>query len=1477
MQHRASVPLVEWGLALGVAVWIGLRDAARSAEAPSARTLSARAVRQLRETTNGHQEHALKLLYSRRYSGALDEALKEVQDKLALERKTWGNVNQGVADSLTLLALVQEARALRHSEPPRAEVAAARRARHEEMAVKTKLYGEANWRVTDARRALAHFERQLVLTYEERQLLEDASRFEYEADWQEHRANYREAVAAHRKSIDVGRRILRLESLDESFRLEQQDEINSALIAIEYMQGNLGRSDALLVKALEIRKTLLGEKHPDYAVALTNLARFHLFRGDYAEAEKLLQQALEIRREENKKTPPDYLQVVTSHGRLYSPLYAYARQLNSLGGFYCRTGDYTRAEPLIRQANDIFTKGVGKLAPAYVSGLIRMGELDDRRVDWIQADFDRHFFLSRAGILDMLGHWHADQGDYVQAEKHLIEAQHLRQMMKGQNHPDYAESLIDLGSLYTIKGEYERAEPLLRQAADIIGEKQGKAHPRYATCLNRVAVLLLAKGEYPQAGEHLRAAVRILEGACGKGDPAYGRSLVELGRWYATQGEYGEAEQHVTHGAAVIREVLGDEHAFYAESLYTLGGLRRVKSDYAEADKLIGQGIRVVDKKFGKKHRRYADGLHARAQLVLEQGDYSQAEEFESEALAIRAEVLGKAHPAYANSLDALGRIYCARGDYRRAEETIRHAMQIRQNQLGKAHPDYAASQHSLGHLFLWTGDLAQAELLLRPALESFRKLSAKGEWYLSVRNELGVLHQAHGDYDRAAAIVQETLEIWKQTLGEDNPRYALGLNNLGMLYLHVDALSRAEQVFGKALQVFKIKWGEHHPEYARALHNLASVYRARGELDRAEPLMIQASAIREQQLGKAHLHYAASLTDLGWLKYQQGDGSAAETLLREALQIHERHLELALTSQAERPQLATLRHLRRELDSYLSLTRQAGLTPAGVYAKVLLWKGTVFARQRRLRSEWPVMDAETAQRYENHRKVCGQLASLFLDVPESGEHENWKRRVRALNDRKEKLERELAQQSSLVRGEGTLEAPAPSKVQAALPPASALVDLLEYTYYRPPARGETKFKRERQVAAFVVRPEGAIVLVDLGPWEPIAVAIKEWRTDYADPARMEGLPAVAPATKLRRLLWEPLAKHLRGVQTVLVSADGILAGFPFAALPASDGVSFLIEELAIAVIPVPSLLATLREQPEDGTDKARSDDSLLLMGDVAFASPTKDVRLESETGTATVPARRRQLFEFRPLPETAREVEAVAVVFQKSHASGRVSRLCRGEATKGAFQTRAPGQRFIHLATHGFFAPAAIRSALAGDADAVVGLHPGLLTGLAMAGSNAGSDASVDSLAIAENGILTGLEAAALDLRNTELVVLSACETGLGQVAGGEGLLGLQRAFQVSGARTVVASLWKVDDAATRRLMIRFYQNLWQSKKPMTKLEALRQAQLWMLREGVDEGLARGVIEKPVDQKKFQQAQPEGKRALPFFWAGFVLSGDWR
>jgi CHAT domain-containing protein len=352
-----------------------------------------------------------------------------------------------------------------------------------------------------------------------------------------------------------------------------------------------------------------------------------------------------------------------------------------------------------------------------------------------------------------------------------------------------------------------------------------------------------------------------------------------------------------------------------------------------------------------------------------------------------------------------------------------------------------------------------------------------------------------------------------------------------------------------------------------------------------------------------------------------------------------------------------------------------------------------------------------------------------------------------------------------------------------------------------------------------------------------VEAAIASWRRQI-----QRGGGEVAPEL-LRRRLWDPLGAEVHGAGVVLLAPDGPLCELPFAALPGSRPGTYLIEDVALALAPAPLLVVDRRRSMTEmlaGRDSPLYSvgplpavlETPLLVGGVDYGGPGGD----------DLPA----------LPATAREVGTIRRLFGAVHPGAQAELLTGKGATVAAVREKMVCHPWLHLATHGFYAP--LRSAVERDA-------PELRSGLVLAGGRSGR--------------LTALEVSGLNLTRADLVVLSACETGLGQTERGEGVLGLQRAFLLAGARGVVASLWEVPDEATEALMTRLYANLWQRKR--TRLEALRDAQLWLLKEGrrhpeVVRGLARRGAAR-------EDATPlaRGDRLPPLYWAAFVLSGDWR
>jgi CHAT domain-containing protein len=369
--------------------------------------------------------------------------------------------------------------------------------------------------------------------------------------------------------------------------------------------------------------------------------------------------------------------------------------------------------------------------------------------------------------------------------------------------------------------------------------------------------------------------------------------------------------------------------------------------------------------------------------------------------------------------------------------------------------------------------------------------------------------------------------------------------------------------------------------------------------------------------------------------------------------------------------------------------------------------------------------------------------------------------------------------------------------------------------------------------------------------------------------------PSETPDRALRRLVWDQIEPLLPNVKTVILIPDGSLTRVPWYAMPGKSPGSYLIHDYAIAVAAHGQQLCGLLSQAPNPVGR------LLVVGAIDYDSPPAAEPTVDETANSP---QRRALRRpgSRPWPSlsgTAGEAEVIAGLW--GHL-GRVTPLSGTGATEAALAREMPMSKYIHIATHGFFADAEFPSAfqtetnddrlllggvaMRGARSTVAERNPFLLSGLVLAGANLPQKTDAWGAATGDDGILTAEEMVDLDLSGTDLVVLSACETGLGMVAGNEGVFGLQRAFHLAGARTVVASLWKVPDAATQELMKSFYENMWKKNQP--KLEALRQAQLMMLNKEIDNGDAGSGLER---------IGPPGSRATPtWVWAAWSLSGDW-
>jgi CHAT domain-containing protein len=436
-------------------------------------------------------------------------------------------------------------------------------------------------------------------------------------------------------------------------------------------------------------------------------------------------------------------------------------------------------------------------------------------------------------------------------------------------------------------------------------------------------------------------------------------------------------------------------------------------------------------------------------------------------------------------------------------------------------------------------------------------------------------------------------------------------------------------------------------------------------------------------------------------------------------------------------------------------------------------------------------------------------------------------------------------------------------------------VDLIRYTYFEqdPEKPGKNGGKRTPSYVAFVVCKGQPVARVELGETKPIEEAWAAWHKAIVGDTADEKTERAAAAAFAKRV-WQPIRKALPAdCKTVYLTPDGVLSQVPWGALPGKKADTLLLEEHTICLVPHgPWLLERLTDKASGGRQPAGN--TLLAYGGVDYQ---KEVQAIVKGDDVRGPLLGKKRVVWKDLPGTAREEEQIVALAEKALKNKPIARAGRAASTAQLMED-LPKARYAHIATHGFFADPEFRSALHVDPKLFEyrgfgerrggARSPLVLSGLVLAGANRqGDDAAPD------RGIITAEGLIGLRMEGLELAVLSACETGLGESGGGEGVYGLQRAFHVAGCKNVIASLWKVDDAATQSLMTLLYRNLWEKK--LDPAEALRQAQLTLYRNpaAVEVAKKRGA---DFTESDLPEVKPDAKRkhSPTAHWAAFTFSG---
>jgi CHAT domain-containing protein/Tfp pilus assembly protein PilF len=920
--------------------------------------------------------------------------------------------------------------------------------------------------------------------------------------------------------------------------------------------------------------------------------------------------------------------------------------------------------------------------------------------------------------------------------------------------------------------------------------------------------------------------------------------LAEFLRLYRA-GKYDEALPLAERALEIREKALGPDHPDIARSLNNLAILYHHKGDHAKAELLYQRGLAIWEEALGPDHPELAPNLNNLGALYFDKGDYAKAEPLYQRALAIREKALGPDHPGVAGSLNELAILYGDKGDYAKAEPLHQRALAIWEKALGPDHPRVAISLLNLANVYYLKGDYAKAEPLYQRALAIKEKTFGPEHPDVALTlNNLAALYYDKGDYAKAEPLDQRALAIRKKTLGPEHPDVAQSLNHLANLYYAKGDYAKAQPLCQRALAIGEKTLGPEHPNVALSLNSLAYLYYAKADYAQAEPLFLRTLAIWEKALGPDHPYVARSLNGLAILYAAKGDVAQAVMFQSRASKVSERNIALNLATGSERQKLAYLATLSAQADQTISLHLHAA--PNDPTARSL---ATTTILQRKGRALDAMSDSLSALRrrfnpqdqalLDQLTDARSQLARLVLGGPQRTTPEQHQSRIKTLEEQVEKLEAVISQRSDEFRVQSqpiTIEA-----VQSAIPANTAVIEFFSYRPFNAKYTKPAEAYGQPRYVAHVLRRQGASQWVELGEAKEIDDAIAALRKALYDPKRRD---VKRLARSLDKKVFQPVRALLGEATQLLISPDGALNLTPFAAL-VDEGGRYLVHRYSFSYLTSGRDLLRLQVLRE-------SKGGPLIVADPAFGEMVSTDEAGSRglglpkasEQSATTQTELARLY-FRPLSGTADEARALKTILPQAKA------LTGEQATEKALkQSSAPS--ILHIATHGFFLkdleamPADTRGlGLLGEGPTTMAAtarleNPLLRSGLALAGANQHKSGDDD-------GVLTAMEAAALDLWGTKLVVLSACNTGVGEVKNGDGVYGLRRALVLAGAETQVMSLWPVSDQGTRELMVEYYNGL---KAGKGRSEALRQVQLRM------------------------QADP--RRQHPYYWASFIVSGEW-
>jgi len=1103
-----------------------------------------------------------------------------------------------------------------------------------------------------------------------------------------------------------------------------------------------------------------------------------------------------------------------------------AQLLTNIGLCYHGLSQWANAEGAYARASSVL-ESLRSNGPEYVTllnaravNLQRMGQKAEAEKLYAAGE-NIQDPVGSAAVFSNKASLSAGRGDYKNAEQHYRIALSRLDKTNPDHRHLYTEILYNLAVLCDDLSNELEAEKLLSEAESLLPEKDKEAGLAMRIKIARANIY----SEHGRFSDALLLFNKVLSADASAGIKPSRQSAKAIGGIALTFYKKGDIQKSDSTFQTLVDlykrgDLASDE--VYPSVLNNFAAVKQTKGEYSVARKFLREAADFLRRSSGVHNIGYARALENLGYIDLDIGAATIAKTEIDSALLLYEALLGNQSLAYGLALVSKGKYHQSAGEYTQAEPCFKKAFQLIVSVKDAPEETWVKVTNAMAVFYQTMGNYEKAEPLFREMLSRIEKTIGKNSAeYSTTLQNLATLNQLQDKLEIAGPLLEEALGIDKKVFGDQHPKYIIALRNLAAVYQKSGKKDNARILLELALVTTRGTFGENHPSYATTLSNLGALYQDLGNMKDAENCWSQSAAIRKRLLGEQHPDYARSLYGLATVYFGQGKMKEAHEHYKVVVGQYLKQIAEYFPALSEKEKGAFYQKIKPVFDSYQDFCIQyyeqnpseqyvlTELYRIQLLTKAILLNSSNKVRQTILSSGDPTL-VNLFRKWLEAKEQIVHYYSLSAEEKKQFVH------VDVLRQNANDLEKQLSVNSSAFRSQFVEKEYTTRTISDLLQSGEAAVEIL---------RLQRRFVRDSIYYVALILKHGSDV--------PSLVI---WPYGQKLENRFFRFHRNAIKYHLRDTIsynyyWKPLAKEVADIRKLYLSADGIFNKINFNIIQNNKNKHWVLDDYEI------HLLSNTKEIVEHASRKPSPHHDIHLYGYADFQLKFSGIPAASlKAGSMN------RNFGFNGdipmLPGTQVEINEIGKLFASQKFD--VQTYQTQDASESNIK-KTPHVKVLHIATHGFFMNDVVMSESEGDDKDDFFNNPLLRSGILLAG--AGVSKSESDLS-GEDGILTAYEAMNIDLNETDLVVLSACETALGELKNGEGVYGLQRSFIVAGAEAVIMSLWQVDDIATQELMVNFYEH-WLGGQP--KHEAFRNAQL-------------------VVKEKYPS---------PFYWGAFILIGE--